>query len=179
MRIKIKKHCFICGKVFYGREIARYCSCKCRKKAQRSKSQMPDKLYDPSVTLSCIEIPSVYRFVIRNCDFCARLFGVPPCPAPYSNIYEMTYNELPNSFLDILNKGKCNYFVKKNEHIENSSIPTSNPSTPTYFFDEYNQILYLFLNRNQLDWLSKIDELENELKINSKKNLVFIRGGVL
>jgi hypothetical protein len=86
----------------------------------------------------------------------------------------MTYNELPSSFLDVLNRGKCDYFVKKNEDIENSSIPTSNPSTPTYFFDEYNQILYLFLNRDQLDWLSKIDELENEFKFNSKKNLVFI-----
>lgn len=179
---RIKKQCSICNRVFYGREVARYCSCKCRKRAQRHMSQMNLDRYKSSVT-RCIETPKVYRFIINNCDYCARLFGVPPCPAPYGNIYEVSIDDLPKSFLDVLNSGKCNYFTEKNKDIENESNIninlSSNPGipipNPTYFFDEQERVLYLFLTRNELVWLSKIDELEKKLEIDSKKNVVFIQ----
>ncbi|MEM2990962.1 MAG: hypothetical protein QXQ02_07250 [Halobacteria archaeon] len=176
---KIKKQCPICGRVFYGREIARYCSCKCRKKAQRRMSQMNLDRYKSSVT-RCIETPKVYRFVINNCDYCARIFGVPPCPAPYCNIYELPFYKLPKSFLEVLDRGKCDYYANKNENIEDNLDPISNlnHSIPAYFFNKQERVLYLFLTRDQLNWLSKIDRLEKKLEINSKKNLVFIKGGM-
>ncbi len=104
--------CAGCGREFYARkEGQKYCSRSCAGKAKITKPQKArrEALAESKRNLLGIEIPEVYRFVIRNCDYCRkkRKLGEDGCSSPRANILSMKINDLPPEFWQIIKTGEC------------------------------------------------------------------------
>ena len=103
--------CAVCGELFVPtkkgqRTCSRACALIFTEKMRAAKEQT---LQEELRAKLGIKIPAVYRFVMQNCDYCAKRVGAEGCPSPRANILTMRWGELPKSFREIIALGVCPY----------------------------------------------------------------------
>ncbi len=103
--------CPTCGREFAPKKPQqKYCSRSCAGRAKIAKAQKArrEAMAKNKRNLLGIENPLVYRFTIRNCDYCANHMQG-DCPSPRENILRLRWADLPKPFREIIKSGECPY----------------------------------------------------------------------